>query len=102
MLLLRSKKGLLKKCQMSVHVALFVLFPGPASSTSSLDGLGHIYTYGLPFHNVQKLINEIHQIIELAEKEHLKIALEQGKIYKSALTADESKNKKNDFRCYSV
>jgi DNA replication ATP-dependent helicase Dna2 len=33
-------------------------------------------------------------LIELAEKEHLKIALEQGKIYKSALTADESKNKK--------
>jgi hypothetical protein len=33
-------------------------------------------------------------LIELAEKEHLKLALEQGKIYKSALTADESKNKK--------
>ncbi|MCX6237961.1 MAG: PIN domain-containing protein [Bacteroidia bacterium] len=33
-------------------------------------------------------------LIELAEKEHLKSALEQGKVYKSALTADESKNKK--------
>ncbi len=33
-------------------------------------------------------------LIELAEKEHLKLALEQGKIYKTALTADESKNKK--------
>jgi len=33
-------------------------------------------------------------LIELAEKEHLKTELEQGKIYKSALTADESKNKK--------
>jgi len=33
-------------------------------------------------------------LIELAEKEHLKIALEQGKVFKSALTADESKNKK--------
>lgn len=33
-------------------------------------------------------------LIELAEKEHLKSALEDGKIYKSALTADESKNKK--------
>jgi superfamily I DNA and/or RNA helicase len=33
-------------------------------------------------------------LIELAEKEHLEIALEQGKIYKSALTADESKNNK--------
>lgn len=33
-------------------------------------------------------------LIELAEKEHLKLALEEGKIYKSALTADESKNKK--------
>ena len=33
-------------------------------------------------------------LIELAEKEHLKIALAEGKIYKSALTADESKNKK--------
>jgi rRNA-processing protein FCF1 len=33
-------------------------------------------------------------LIELAEKEHLKTALEQGKVYKSALTADESKNKK--------
>jgi DNA replication ATP-dependent helicase Dna2 len=33
-------------------------------------------------------------LIELAEKEHLKIALEQGKVYKSGLTADESKNKK--------
>lgn len=31
---------------------------------------------------------------ELAEKEHLQIALGEGKIYKSALTADESKNKK--------
>ena len=30
----------------------------------------------------------------LAEKEHLKTALEQGKVFKSALTADESKNKK--------
>jgi len=33
-------------------------------------------------------------LIELAEKEHLKSALIEGKIYKSALTADESKNKK--------
>jgi rRNA-processing protein FCF1 len=33
-------------------------------------------------------------LIELAEKEHLKSSLEQGKVYKSALTADESKNKK--------
>jgi rRNA-processing protein FCF1/energy-coupling factor transporter ATP-binding protein EcfA2 len=33
-------------------------------------------------------------LIEIAEKEHLKIALEQGKVFKSALTADESKNKK--------
>jgi rRNA-processing protein FCF1 len=33
-------------------------------------------------------------LIELAEKEHLKTALSEGKIYKSALTADESKNKK--------
>lgn len=33
-------------------------------------------------------------LIEVAEKEHLKIALEQGKVFKSALTADESKNKK--------
>lgn len=33
-------------------------------------------------------------LIELAEKEHLKTALNEGKIYKSALTADESKNKK--------
>jgi rRNA-processing protein FCF1 len=33
-------------------------------------------------------------LIELAEKEHLKTALAEGKIYKSALTADEFKNKK--------
>lgn len=33
-------------------------------------------------------------LIELAEKEHLKTALEQGKVFKSALTADESKTKK--------
>lgn len=33
-------------------------------------------------------------LIELAEKEHLKSALEQGKVFKSALTAVESKNKK--------
>ena len=33
-------------------------------------------------------------LIELAEKEHLKTALSEGKIYKSALTADEIKNKK--------
>lgn len=33
-------------------------------------------------------------LIEVAEKEHLKTALEQGKVFKSALTADESKNKK--------
>ena len=33
-------------------------------------------------------------LIELAEKEHLKVALEEGKIFKTALTADESKNKK--------
>lgn len=33
-------------------------------------------------------------LIELAEKEHLKSPLEQSKVFKSALTADESKNKK--------
>lgn len=33
-------------------------------------------------------------LIELAEKEHLKTTLEQGKVFKSALTADEIKNKK--------
>ena len=33
-------------------------------------------------------------LIELAEKEHLKSALALGQIYKSSLTADESKNKK--------
>lgn len=33
-------------------------------------------------------------LIELAEKEHLEKALSEGKIYKSALTADEGKNKK--------
>lgn len=33
-------------------------------------------------------------LIELAEKEHLKSALDQGKVYKTALTADENKNKK--------
>jgi rRNA-processing protein FCF1 len=33
-------------------------------------------------------------LIELAEKEHLKTGLAEGKIYKSALSADESKNKK--------
>jgi len=33
-------------------------------------------------------------LVELAEKEHLKTGLEEGKIFKSALTADESKNKK--------
>lgn len=33
-------------------------------------------------------------LIELVEKEHLKTALSEGRIYKSALTADESKNKK--------
>jgi rRNA-processing protein FCF1 len=33
-------------------------------------------------------------LIELAEKEYLKTALEQGKVFKSALSADESKNKK--------
>ena len=33
-------------------------------------------------------------LIELAEKEHLKEGLEEGKIFKSALTAEESKNKK--------
>lgn len=33
-------------------------------------------------------------LIELAEKEHLRSSLEQGKVFKSALTADESKNKK--------
>jgi DNA replication ATP-dependent helicase Dna2 len=32
-------------------------------------------------------------LIELAEKEHLKSSLQQGKVFKSALTADESKNK---------
>ena len=35
-------------------------------------------------------------LIELAEKEHLKSALEQGKVFKSALTADENKNKKTN------
>lgn len=33
-------------------------------------------------------------LIELAEKDHLKSSLEQGKVFKSALTADESKNRK--------
>jgi archaellum biogenesis ATPase FlaH len=33
-------------------------------------------------------------LIELAEKDYLKTGLEEGKIFKSALTADESKNKK--------
>jgi DNA replication ATP-dependent helicase Dna2 len=33
-------------------------------------------------------------LVELAEKEFLKTGLEEGRIYKSALTADESKNKK--------
>ena len=33
-------------------------------------------------------------LVELAEKEHLKTELAEGKIFKSALTADESKNKK--------
>jgi DNA replication ATP-dependent helicase Dna2 len=33
-------------------------------------------------------------LIELAEKEHLKTALEQGKVFKSAITAGESKSKK--------
>lgn len=33
-------------------------------------------------------------LIELAEKEHIKTALEQGLVYKSSLTADESRNKK--------
>jgi len=33
-------------------------------------------------------------LVELAEKEHLKSALEQGQVFKSALTAEESKNKK--------
>jgi len=33
-------------------------------------------------------------LIELAEKEHLKVALAEGKVFKSALTAEESKNKK--------
>lgn len=33
-------------------------------------------------------------LIELAEKKHLKMSLEQGKVFKSALTADENKNKK--------
>jgi Ni2+-binding GTPase involved in maturation of urease and hydrogenase len=33
-------------------------------------------------------------LIELAEKEHLKDALQNGKIYKTSLTADEQKNKK--------
>ena len=37
-------------------------------------------------------------LIELAEKEHLKTALSEGKIYKSTLTADESKNKKIKLR----
>jgi hypothetical protein len=33
-------------------------------------------------------------LIELAEKEHLRTALEKGLVYKSSLTADESRNKK--------
>lgn len=33
-------------------------------------------------------------LIELTEKDYLRTALSEGKIYKSALTADESKNKK--------
>lgn len=33
-------------------------------------------------------------LIELAEKEHLKVALQNGKVYKTSLTADEQKNKK--------
>jgi archaellum biogenesis ATPase FlaH len=33
-------------------------------------------------------------LIELAEKEHLKEALENGQVYKTALSADESKNEK--------
>ncbi len=33
-------------------------------------------------------------LIELAEKEHLKFLIEQGKVYKTALTADEIKNSK--------
>ena len=33
-------------------------------------------------------------LIELAEKEHLKDALKDGKVYKTSLTADEQKNKK--------
>ncbi len=33
-------------------------------------------------------------LIELAEKEHLKDALQNGRIYKTSLTADEQKNKK--------
>ena len=33
-------------------------------------------------------------LIELAEKEHLKVALEEGRVYKTSLTADEQKNKK--------
>jgi DNA replication ATP-dependent helicase Dna2 len=33
-------------------------------------------------------------LIELAEKEHMKDALSNGKVYKSSLTADENKNKK--------
>ena len=33
-------------------------------------------------------------LVELAEKDHLKTSLSEGKVYKSSLTADESKNKK--------
>jgi hypothetical protein len=33
-------------------------------------------------------------LIELAEKEHLRDALKNGKVYKTSLTADEQKNKK--------
>jgi superfamily I DNA and/or RNA helicase len=33
-------------------------------------------------------------LVELAEKKHLSTALQEGKVYKSALTADESRNKK--------
>lgn len=33
-------------------------------------------------------------LVELAEKEHMQTALQEGKVFKSALTADESKNKR--------
>jgi DNA replication ATP-dependent helicase Dna2 len=64
-------------------------------------GTGKTYLMALLCSALLKFENKIlvtaltnRALIELAEKEHLKLALEQGKVFKSALTADESKNKK--------